>query len=38
MKTLAENDRLAVQKHWNKREQRSMDDLGVMQFNRASAP
>lgn len=38
MKTLAENDRLAVQKHWNKREQRSMDELGVMQFNRASAP
>jgi flagellar biosynthesis chaperone FliJ len=27
MKTLAENDRLAVQKHWNKREQRSMDTV-----------
>jgi len=35
MKTLTENDRLAVQKHTNQREQKSMDELGMMQFNQA---
>ncbi len=37
MKTLTENDRLAVQKYTNKREQRSMDELGMLQFNQARA-
>jgi flagellar export protein FliJ len=37
MKTLTENDRLAVQKHVNKREQHSMDELGMLQFNQARA-
>ena len=37
MKTLTENDRLAVQKHTNKREQKSMDELGMLQFNQARA-
>jgi flagellar export protein FliJ len=37
MKTLTENDRLAVQKHTNKREQHSMDELGMLQFNQARA-
>lgn len=35
MKTLNENDRLAVQKHANRREQKSMDELGMLQFNQA---
>ena len=35
MKTLTENDRLAVQKHVLKREQHSMDELGMLQFNQA---
>ncbi|MDH4481385.1 MAG: flagellar export protein FliJ [Rhodoferax sp.] len=35
MKTLAENDRLAVQKFVQKREQNSMDELGMLQFNQA---
>lgn len=35
MKTLSENDRLAVQKHLQKREQHSMDELGMLQFNQA---
>ena len=37
MKTLTENDRLAVQKHVQKREQHSMDELGMLQFNQARA-
>ncbi|MFM6992723.1 MAG: flagellar export protein FliJ [Rhodoferax sp.] len=37
MKTLNENDRLAVQKHANRREQKSMDELGMLQFNQARA-
>ena len=37
MKTLTENDRLAVQKYVNKREQHSMDELGMLQFNQARA-
>ena len=37
MKTLTENDRLAVQKYTNKREQHSMDELGMLQFNQARA-
>jgi flagellar export protein FliJ len=37
MKTLTENDRLAVQKYTNKREQKSMDELGMLQFNQARA-
>ena len=37
MKTLTENDRLAVQKHTNQREQKSMDELGMLQFNQARA-
>lgn len=37
MKTLTENDRLAVQKHTNRREQKSMDELGMLQFNQARA-
>ena len=35
MQTLTENDRLAVAKFVEKREQSRMDELGVMQFNRA---
>jgi len=37
MKTLAENDRLNVQKYVQKREQHSMDELGMLQFNQARA-
>ena len=37
MKTLTENDRLAVQKHVLKREQHSMDELGMLQFNQVRA-
>lgn len=37
MKTLTENDRLAVQKHVLKREQLSMDELGMLQFNQVRA-
>ena len=37
MKTLTENDRLAVQKYTNKREQKNMDELGMLQFNQARA-
>jgi hypothetical protein len=37
MKTLTENDRMAVQKHVLKREQRSMDELGMLQFNQVRA-
>jgi flagellar export protein FliJ len=37
MKTLTENDRLAVQKYSNQREQKSMDELGMLQFNQARA-
>jgi len=37
MKTLTENDRIAVQKYVNKREQHSMDELGMLQFNQARA-
>jgi len=37
MKTLAENDRLTVQKYMQKREQHSMDELGMLQFNQARA-
>ena len=37
MKTLTENDRLAVHKYTNKREQHSMDELGMLQFNQARA-
>jgi len=37
MKTLTENDRLAVQKYVSKREQHSMDELGMLQFNQARA-
>lgn len=37
MKTLSENDRLAVQKHAQKREQHRMDELGMLQFNQARA-
>ncbi len=37
MKTLTENDKLAVQKYTNKREQKSMDELGMLQFNQARA-
>jgi flagellar export protein FliJ len=37
MKTLTENDRLAVQKHLLKREQHSMDELGMLQFNQVRA-
>jgi flagellar export protein FliJ len=35
MQTLTENDRLAVEKFVQKREQSRMDEMGVMQFNRA---
>jgi len=37
MKTLSENDQLAVQVHVRRREQRSMDELGMQQFNQARA-
>jgi len=37
MKTLAENDRLTVQKYMQKRELHSMDELGMLQFNQARA-
>jgi flagellar export protein FliJ len=37
MKTLTENDRLAVQKYVSKREQHSMDELGMLHFNQARA-
>jgi len=37
MQVLAENDRKGVQKYLQLREQASMDAIGVMQFNRASA-
>ena len=33
MQTLTENDRLAVEKFVEKREQSRMDEMGVMQFN-----
>ena len=35
MQTLTENDRLAVEKFVQKREQSRMDEMGVMHFNRA---
>ena len=38
MQTLTENDRLAVEKFVEKREQSRMDEMGVMQFNRAQTP
>jgi len=38
MQTLTENDRLAVAKFVEKREQSRMDEMGVMQFNRAQTP
>ena len=38
MQTLTENDRLAVEKFVQKREQSRMDEMGVMQFNRAQSP
>jgi flagellar biosynthesis chaperone FliJ len=38
MQTLTENDRLAVEKFVQKREQSRMDEMGVMQFNRAQTP
>ena len=38
MQTLTENDRLAVAKFVEKRDQSRMDELGVMQFNRAQTP
>ena len=37
MKTLSENDFQAVQVHVRRREQRSMDELGMQQFNQARA-
>ncbi len=37
MKTLSENDLQAVQVHVRRREQRSMDELGMQQFNQARA-
>jgi flagellar export protein FliJ len=37
MKTLAENDRLTVQKYVQKREQHHMDELGMLQFNQVRA-
>ena len=37
MNTLAENDRLNVQKYVQKREQHRMDELGMLQFNQARA-
>ena len=37
MQSLMDNDKLAVQNYENRREQRNMDELGVMQFNRARA-
>jgi flagellar export protein FliJ len=33
MQTLADQNAVAVQKAMNKREQKTMDDMGVMQFN-----
>ena len=33
MQTLADQNAAAVQKDLNKREQKKMDDMGVMQFN-----
>jgi flagellar export protein FliJ len=33
MRTLADQNALAVQKNLNQKEQRQMDSLGVMQFN-----
>jgi flagellar export protein FliJ len=36
MKSLDEQETLAFEKHTRRREQRSMDELGVMQFNRPS--
>jgi len=38
MQTLTENDRLAVEKFVQKREQSRLDEMGVMQFNRAQTP
>jgi len=38
MQTLTENDRLAVEKFVVKREQSRMDEMGVMQLNRAQTP
>ena len=37
MQSLMDNDKLAVQNYENRREQRNMDELGVMQFNRVRA-
>jgi len=37
MKTLSENDFQTVQVHVRRREQRSMDELGMQQFNQARA-
>jgi flagellar export protein FliJ len=37
MQTLTENDRQAVAKFVEKREQSRMDEMGVMQFNRTQA-
>jgi flagellar biosynthesis chaperone FliJ len=33
MQTLADQNAMAVRKDFNKREQKKMDEMGVMQFN-----